>query len=454
MTFNPSIDHYLATHLDDSIHELSTYCAQPSIAAQKLGITECAQMTRSMLEKRGCVVQVFETNGSPIIYAERKGRTNKTLLFYNHYDVQPPEPLDLWKSPPFKPEIRHGKLYARGVSDDKGHLTSRLFAMDAILSIENELPCNIKFVVEGEEEVSSLNLEHFVRTQRDLLKADACIWEFGGVDFNDRPVQYLGLRGISYVELRVKTANQDVHSGLGGSIFPNAAWRLVWALDSMKGPDEHILIEGFYDDVRPVSDRNRQLMAKLPDTADEYKQRYGLKSFIKGLTGGPDLLIEEVFTPTCTICGLTSGYQGDGSKTILPSEARAKIDFRLVPAQQPGKIIPLLRTHLDKHGFEDIEIIDLGSESPAVTDPDDPFVKLVVESASEVYGQSMQIVPLSGGSGPNAIFMETLKLPIVSAGVGHPGSQAHAPNENIRLDLYLKGAQHIARILTAFGDGK
>jgi acetylornithine deacetylase/succinyl-diaminopimelate desuccinylase-like protein len=363
------------------------------------------------------------------------------------------EPLELWESPPFEPTLREGKLFARGVIDDKGHLISRLFAIDAILVNEGELPCNIKFVVEGEEEVSSTNLEHFVKSHTELLRADACIWEYGGVDFNDRPTQHLGLRGICYVELRIRTANQDVHSGLGGSIFPNAAWRLVWALESLKGPDERICIEGFYDDVKTVSERSRQLMAELPDPAEEYKRRYELKGFIKDLTGGLDLSIEEVFTPTCTICGLTSGYQGEGSKTVLPAEARAKVDFRLVPDQDPGKIIPLLRAHLDRYGFDDIEIIDLGSEAPAVTDPDDPFVRLVVGEAKEVYGQPMQIVPLSGGSGPSAIFKKMLNFPIVSAGVGHPGAQAHAPNENMRLDLYLKGARHIARILTAFGVG-
>jgi acetylornithine deacetylase/succinyl-diaminopimelate desuccinylase-like protein len=454
MTFNPSIDRYLEENLNESIRELSTYCAQPSIAAQQLGTHECAEMTRQMFQKRGFSVEVFQTGGSPIVYAGRKGRSDKTLLFYNHYDVQPPEPLELWESPPFDPQIRNGALYARGVIDDKGHVTSRLYAIDAFLAVEKELPCNIKFVVEGEEEISSVNLEHFVRTHQDLLRADACIWEFGGVDFNDRPVQHLGLRGICYVELRIKTANQDVHSGLGGSIFPNAAWRMVWALESLKGPDEHIRIDGFYDDVKPVSAHNRELMAKLPDSAEEYKNRYGLTGFIKGLTGGIDLRIEEVFTPTCTICGLTSGYQGEGSKTILPSIARAKLDFRLVPDMQPEKIIPLLRAHLDKYGFPDIEIVDLGSEAPAMTDPDDPFVKLVVEEARAVYGQPMQIVPMSGGSGPNAIFKKTLNIPIVSAGVGHPGAQAHAPNENMRLDLYLKGARHIARILTVFGGGQ
>jgi acetylornithine deacetylase/succinyl-diaminopimelate desuccinylase-like protein len=309
----------------------------------------------------------------------------------------------------------------------------------------------VKFIIEGEEEVSSVHLPEFVSAQRDLLAADACVWEFGGVDFRERPMQYLGMRGICYVELSVETASQDVHSGLGGSIFPNAAWRLVWALNTLKGPDETIRIPGFYDAVRPPSQRDRELMAALPEVAEEYRQRYRLDHFLKGLTGGVNLRMEEVFVPTCTICGLTSGYQGPGSKTVLPARASAKIDFRLVPDQTPEQVLKLLRAHLDAQGFGDVQVTFIGGEAPGRTDPDDPFVKLVVDTAADVYGVPMEIVPMIGGSGPNHAFLEYLKLPVVTAGVGHPGSQAHAPNENLRLDLYVKGAKHIVRILKAFG---
>jgi acetylornithine deacetylase/succinyl-diaminopimelate desuccinylase-like protein len=265
------------------------------------------------------------------------------------------------------------------------------------------------------------------------------------------PIQYLGLRGIFYVELSVETAKTDTHSGLGGSIFPNAAWRLVWALNTLKGPDERIRLPGFYDDVIPPSERDKELMAAMPEVADEYKQRYGVEHFIKGLTGGVDLRIEEVFQPTCTICGLTSGYQGPGSKTVLPARASAKIDFRLVPNQTPKQVLKQLRTHLDAEGFSDVQIEFLGGEPPARTDPDDPFVKLVVETAEPIYGQPMQIVPLIGGSGPSYPFVHLLGLPVVTGGAGYPGTGAHAPNENIRLDLYLKHAKHMVRILKAFG---
>ncbi len=451
MTNIETIDKYLETHLDDSIDELSRFCKQPSVAAQNWGLAECASLAADMLKKRGFKVEIIPTEGAPVIYAERQGRSQKTLLFYNHYDVQPPEPLELWDSPPFEPTLRDGKLYARGVSDDKGHLVSRLFAIDAILANEGELPCNVKFVVEGEEEVSSIHLKDFVLSHVEQLKANGCIWEFGGVDHREVPIQYLGLRGICYVELSVETAKIDVHSGLGGSIFPNAAWRLVWALNTLKGPDERIRLPGHYDHVKPPSKRDKDLFEALPEVADEYKTRYGVDHFLRGLTGGVDLRLAEVFEPTCTICGLTSGYQGEGSKTVLPARASAKVDFRLVPDQTPAQVLKALREHLDKEGFTDVKIKFLGGEEPARTDPDDPFVKLVVETAQPVYGMPMQIVPMSGGSGPNHAFVHNLHLPVVSAGIGYPGSQGHAPNENIRLDLYIKGARHIARILKEFG---
>ncbi len=451
MTEFAQIDTYLEQHMDQSIAELSRLCAQPSISAQNLGLEDCANLVAEMLRQRGFQVKVLPTGGAPAVYAERQGRSPKTLLFYNHYDVQPPEPLELWDSPPFEPALRDGKLYARGVSDDKGHITSRLLAIDAILAAEGELPCSVKFLIEGEEEAGSVSLADFVRQHRELLAADACVWESGGVDHREVPNQYLGMRGICYVELSVETAEVDIHSGLGGSIFPNPAWRLVWALSSLKGPDGRVRIPGFYDPVRPPSPRDRELFAALPEVADEYRQRFGVKYFLNGLQGGLELRLAEVFEPTCTICGLTSGYQGPGTKTVLPRRASAKVDFRLVPDQTPEQVLEGLRRHLEAGGFADIRIDLLGGEPPARTDPDHPFVKLVVEAARPVYGQPMQIIPMIGGSGPNHAFIHYLGVPVASSGVGHPGARIHAPNENLRLDLYLKGARHIARILEEFG---
>ena len=447
-----SIDRYLEKHLDRSLAELGRLVAQPSVAAQGLGIAECSDLVRKMLETRGFRVEVLPTGGAPVVVAERAGRSPHTLLIYNHYDVQPAEPLDLWTSPPFQAARRDGRLYGRGVSDDKGHFVARLHAIDAILDSMSELPCGIRFVVEGEEEVGSVHLPEFLRKHRERLRADACLWEFGYVDHRETPLQHAGLRGICYVELSVRTAERDVHSGVGGSIFPNAAWRLTWALSTLKGSDERIRIQGFYDPVRPPSTRDRELMSALPEIAPEYRSRYGVQEFLRGLTGGVELRIAEVFEPTCTICGLTSGYQGPGPKTVQPAMASAKVDFRLVPDQRPDQVLKLLRAHLDREGFQDVEITSLHGQPPGRTDPDHPFLKLIAKSAEPVYGSAMQIVPMTGGSGPNHAFLEVLQIPIGTAGLGYPDTRAHAPDENIRLDLYLKHAKHVARILHAFAE--
>jgi acetylornithine deacetylase/succinyl-diaminopimelate desuccinylase-like protein len=438
--------------LGESVDELSRLLAQPSVAAQNLGIEECAELVAGALKARGFSVSIMPTGGSPVVFGERKGQGDATLISYNHYDVQPAEPLELWDSPPFEPTLRDGRLYARGVSDNKGNFTARLHAIDAILDREGELPCNVKFIVEGEEEIGSVNLEPFVKANKDLLAGDVCVWEVGGVDHENAPIQMLGLRGICYVELRVRTAIRDVHSGTGGSIFPNAAWRLVWALITLKDPYENILLPGFYDSVIPPTPREKELLAQLPDMRAHYREVYGLEGFLKGVDDPLELAIQAVYQPTCTICGLNSGYQGEGSKTVLPAEASAKVDFRLVPDQRPQQVLAQLREHLDAHGFSDIEIVYLGGNPGAKTDPDHPAVGLAVRAAEDVYDKPTRINPMIGGSGPNFMFQEYLGVPIISNGANDADSRAHAPNESISLDLYAKAAKHFARILMLMRD--
>lgn len=437
--------------INSSLEDLRRLCAQPSVAAQGQGLDECAELVARMLQERGFETQIMPVPAAPpAVYAFRKGASDRTLIFYNHYDVQPAEPLELWETPPFEPTIRDGRLYARGVVDDKGHIACRLAALDALLAAGGELPCNVKFLIEGGEEIGSPGLPTFVRENRELLAADACIWEFGGVNFEGRPFVVLGMRGICYVELRVRTASLDAHSGLGGSIFPNAAWRLVWALSSLKGTDERIRIPGYYDSVRPPSPRDLQLLAALPNEEDDLKRTYGLDGFLNGLSG-TELRRAAVFEPTCTICGLTSGYQQEGSKTVLPAYASAKIDFRLVPDQTAEEVVSKLRRHLDEHGFEDIEIVLLGGENPAKVDPDDPFILLTIQAAQEVYGASPVVSPMSGGSGPIHPFVEYLGVPVSNSGIGYPGAQVHAPNEHVRIADFISGAKHTARVLQRFG---
>jgi len=445
------IDTYIEDNVKHFIEQLGRLCAQPSISAQNVGIASCAELTATMLEEAGFEAEVVPSDGHPVVLGRGEGRGQRTLLFYLHYDVQPPDPLELWESPPFELTRRGNKFYARGVSDDKGHIVARLAALAAVRHALGELPCNVKFVIEGEEEIGSPHMAAFVDAHREWLAADACIWEFGGVDGAGRPRQSLGMRGICYVELVVKTAIRDAHSGLGGSVFPNAAWRLVWALNSLKNGTEEILIENFYDNVVGPSERDVALLKNLPDETGMWQEMFGLKGFLKGVEGGLEWQQQAVFEPTCTICGLESGYQGAGTKTVLPAEARAKIDFRLVPNQTPEEVVSKLRRHLEARGFTDLEVRASSGQRPAKVDPDDPFVQLVNETAAGVYGKEMVVEPMIGGSGPLYPFVEVLGLPVAAAGIAYPGTNAHAPNENVRLDYFLQGIRHTARVIEAFG---
>lgn len=295
--------------------------------------------------------------------------------------------------------------------------------------------------------IGSPHLHAFIRDHRDLLAADACVWEAGWTDHEGRLLMYLGLRGCVGVELRVRSLDQDVHSGLY-SAFPNAAWRLVWALSTLKDQHERVLIPGFYDDVRSPTQRQRNLLAALPPQEEQEKNAHGFTRYAGNLSGQE--LREAVFLPTCTINGVSSGYQGKGLKAIIPAEASCKLDFRLVPEQDPEKLISQLRAHLDAQGFDDIEIHAEAGERAGIVDPDDPFVQLALEAARTTYGKEPVVSPLVGGSGPYAAFLEYLHTPIVASGVGYPGSLAHAPNEHIRITDWVLGTMHMASILAGF----
>lgn len=442
------LDRYIEQHLPTYIQEMTRLCNQPSVSPQSLGMRECAALVAELLQSRGIIAQVQETGGHPVVIGDY-GDGPATLLFYNHYDVQPPEPFDLWESPPFEATLRDGKLFARGTADDKGEIISRLAAFDAVRAVYGEPPCRIKFLVEGEEEIGSPHLNAFINDQRERLATDVCIWENGEVGYDGRLVMYLGLRGIVAVTLRVRTIANDAHSGMY-SYLPNAAWRLVWALSTLKDQRERILIPGFYDDVRPPTARQRELLAAMPSKDEEDKAFYEITHFAGNLSG--QALKESVYLPTCTINGLTSGYQGEGGKAIIPAEASCKLDFRLAPGQEPQRVVRQLRAHLDVQGFDDIEVtIDSGCEKAGIVDPDDPYVQLAVETAREVYGKEPVICPLDGGSGPYATFLEHLHAPIVISGVSYLGCLAHSPNEHIRIADWLLGTKHMAHMLARVG---
>lgn len=443
---------YIDAHKERFLSELFDLLRIPSVAAQGRGITEAATQVRTRLEQLGATVQLISTDGgAPLVYGTL-GNGPRTLLIYDHYDVQPAEPLELWKSPAFEPTIRDEKIYARGASDNKGNLMLRIQAIETWLATQGDLPIRIVFVIEGEEEVSSRTLYAFCRNYPDLLKADGCLWETGGRDIAGRPLIHCGAKGIQYVELIARGAAQDLHSA-NATVVPNPAWRLTWALATLKASDGKILIPGFYDQIRPPSAADLQALENMPNEDEALLADYGLAAFLDNVRG-VERLRRHLFDPTCTICGLVSGYTGEGSKTVLPSEARAKIDFRLVPDMEPETVLRQLRAHLDAHGYSDIEMLDLGGEHPARSDLNATIVRATAAAAERTYGTPPLVSPTMAGTGPMYPLCQAFGTPVASgAGCGYHGAQIHAPNENIRMEDYWLAMRWMGHVIQAFAEG-
>lgn len=445
---------YIEANQARFLDELTEYCRIPSIAAENRGLDEAAVWVERRLERLGATVRRITLPGAaPIIYAEI-GPTDaaQTLLIYNHYDVQPADPLDLWESPPFEPAIRNGKFFARGVADNKANLLSRIHAIEAWQATEGELPLRIKWVIEGEEEIGSPHIHPFADQYGDLLRdSTGCLWEAGSRDANERPVLYAGLKGIAYYELHARGARNDLHSSWG-TLVPNAAWRLVWALGTIKDRDETILIEGFNEAVRPPSEAELALLRQLPWDQEALLASLGVDHFVRGLEG-IDAKIKHLYEPTCTICGIESGYTGPGSKTVLPSRARVKLDFRLVADLTPALVGELLRRHLDKHGFDDIEIVEIDGEMPAQGPVDAAVVLAARRAVQRATGEEPVLQPRMAGSGPMYPLCDMLGIPVVGTGTGWAGSNTHAPNENIRLSDYWDGIAVAAALYDEFSRG-
>lgn len=442
---------YIEARLPDYIAEISDLCRQPSVSARGEGIAACVDLLQSIFKRHQFDVQVIQTPGNPILVARARGVSERTLLFYNHYDVQPPEPLELWDTPPFAPSLRDERLYARGARDDKGEIVARLAAVDAIRAACNgTLPCGVTFVVEGEEEIGSPHIAQFVKDNLSLLKSQGAIWEEGGTDAEGRPYTNLGCRGLLYIELSVQTLSVDAHSG-GAHILPNAAWRLLRALGEIKGSDERILIEGFYDGAMAPTALDEELIELMPAQAGHVMAQYGARALVGGATGSA--MNRALFNPTCNIAGLTAGFQGAGLKTIIPAKASAKIDFRLVPGQDPNDISAKLRRHLDRRGYDDVHILQLAAVFPYKARANDPFVELTKRAGELAYGAPYQMSPTAGGTTPIYAFAHPLgDIPVVTAGVGSGTTNlSHAPNEHIRLIDFRRAADQIARILNGFG---
>lgn len=433
------MDSALQSHIHANAGEaqalLERLCRQPSIAAQGVGIDAMASLTEDMLREAGFTTRRLLADGAPpAIYAEQKGRSPYTLLLYNHYDVQPAEPLELWHSAAFEPTVRDGKLFARGSSDNKGEIAARLAALRALRATYGELPITIRWIIEGEEEIGSPHFAAIAEPYAELLKADGCLWEGSSFTIDGRPELILGTKGLLYVQLDISCLGGDAHSG-NAPMLPSAAWRLVQALATLRTPNGTIQLTGFYDAVRAPTEAQLAALADQPNDEAELRAAFGVEQFADGLTGLA-LRQRQAFSPTCNIAGLVSGYTGEGSKTVLPAKAMAKIDFRLVPDQDPDAILAALRQHLDAHGYTDISITTFGACGAVVTPIDEPFVQRMAAIAQGYNGKPPAITPIIGGTLP---LLDALRRYVGVPGLCAPGNPTywangmHAPNEHIRL---------------------
>ena len=447
-----AIDGLVDSGMDGLISDLQALIRQPSVSAKKQGLVECAGLVASIMKKAGIESEILyleDRSIPPIVYGEVRSKSNpdRTLLFYNHYDVQPVEPLELWESDPFSGRRDGNFIYGRGSADDKGELITRIKAVEYYIKKTGDVPCNVKFVVEGEEEIGSVHVESYLEKYRDRLRCDGTIWEFGYVDAKDRPIISLGMKGLLYVELIARGPSRDAHSSLA-VLIENPAWRLVSALATMRDSSGRILIKDWYRDVRDFTSEELHVISQEPFDEHEFKAEYGIDRFVADARG-TDIKKALVGMPTCNIAGFDSGYLGEGAKTVLPANARAKIDFRLVPDMVPERQLARLKAHLMENGFGDIEVNFIHGEAAARTPISHPFVKQVEDAAMESFGSAVISVS-SAGTGPMYSFERVLGAPCISVGSTYMFARIHSPNEFARVDLLNKTTKCIGRIMEKF----
>ena len=449
MISTSAVDAYIERNSRRFIDELKELCSFPSISNHGRDAVQPARdWLGDRLSRFTDRVETLEAGGMPALYAEVKGKGRRRLLLYQHYDVQPVDPLDLWDSPPFEPVEKDGRIVARGVADDKADVMARLHALETLKEL-GDVPVTLRFLVEGEEEIGSQTFGKIVEQHADKLKADGCLWESGSsFDDDGRPTLQFGCRGLLYAQLRVKLLDFDQHSGWA-SIYPSAAMYLVGAIASLRDQDMNIKIDGFYDRVVSPTEADRRMMASIDPEVEKRRKLVGFEKLVRDPK--TDQVIEQMlFLPTCNIAGVTTGYQGPGSKTVLPAEASAKLDFRLIPDQDPDDILKLLRKHFDRHGFEKVEVEGEG-EKPARSDPSSAVGRSVIDAVREMHGEPV-IWPFMPATGPMHPVVSDLGVPtVLPVGVGRPDNRIHAPNENIRAADYINTVRLMTRVWERFG---
>lgn len=445
-TLEQAITNYLKDKRETHLKELFEFLAIPSISAlpdHSKEVHKAAEWTADALKKIGMDhVQIHPTKGHPVVYGEwMKAEGKPTVLVYGHYDVQPVDPLHLWDSPPFEAEIRDEKIYARGASDDKGQTFMHIKAIEAILQTTGSLPVNFKFCIEGEEEIGSPNLPAFVEENKELLAADVIVISDTSMLERGKPAICYGLRGLCGIQIHVKGTSSDLHSGLYGGAVQNPIHALVEIVNSFHSNEGVITVDGFYDDVETITEEEKNAFHALPTSDEELRQQLGVNELYgeKGYT-----TLERLYVrPTLEVNGIYGGFQGEGIKTVIPSEASAKITCRLVPNQDPNVIAELLQKHVEERipsGVKvNVSLFDKGY--PYVTPLEHPAIQAAGRAYEKVY-QVPTAYTRGGGSIPIvAAFDQILKLPVVLMGFGLPTENFHAPNEHFHLENFDKGME-------------
>ena len=439
------INNYIETNKDRLLEELLTLLRIPSVSADpkyKEDVARCAEAVAESLRKAGADnVEVCPTAGHPIVFGQKIIDPSKpTVLCYGHYDVQPADPVSLWDSPPFEPVIKDGNIYARGACDDKGQVYMHVKAFEAMMQ-NNALPCNIKFIIEGEEEVGSAHLGGFISENKEKLKCDVILISDTSIIANDVPSITVGLRGLSYMEVEVTGPNRDLHSGVYGGSVANPINTLCDMISSLIDKDGHITVKGFYDDVEIVSEAERKEMSKTPFDLEEYKKDLGVNE-VKGEKDYTSL--ERVsIRPTLDVNGIWGGYTGEGSKTVLPSKAFAKISMRLVPNQESHKIADLFEAHFKAIApdYVKVKVTHHHGGEPVVVPMDFPALQASAKAMEKTFGKK-PIPTREGGSIPIvALFEKVLGAKSILMGFGLNSDNIHSPNEKYGLFNYYKGIE-------------
>lgn len=444
---------YISQNETRFLEELQAFLRIPSVSTDshhKEDVRACANWLVDHLKKIGMpTVELHETPGHPIVYAEYLGAPGKpTYLVYGHYDVQPPDPLELWETPPFEPTIRDGKIFARGATDDKGQLFAHVKALEAHLATSGSLPVNIKLLIEGEEEVGSVNLDNWVEAQRERLKCDAVIISDSSMYAPGLPAIMYSLRGLAYFEIEVTGPSHDLHSGLYGGGVPNPINELGKIIASMHNPDGTIAIPGFYDHVRSLTQEERDGFAALPFEEASFRAETG----VKGVQGeeGYTTLERTWARPTLDFNGIIGGFTGEGAKTVLPSKARAKFSCRLVPDQQPGPIQELVAAHVRRVASPNVkvEIEFHHGGRPVITERDHPAVQAAMRALKKSWGTDPVFIRGGGSIPVVATFGDVLKVPSVLVGLGLNDDRLHSPNEKFDLVNFYAGIRTSAYLWT------